>query len=169
MNGWDGTARRCAQEPLDRPRELCCRWFLVCSALCFLSQAVVPAASSSAATVSAATATFPDSVVPETVAGTQVARKPTYPGPRPVGPAHVISKLLFFAYQRGASPSKGHRCPMSPSCSEYGRLAVEHFGILRGSIMAADRLHRCGHDLRFYPIVFEDHRSESWDPPDSTQ
>ncbi len=86
-------------------------------------------------------------------------------GLRAVGPAHLIAKALFFVYQRGAAPSKGQKCPMSPSCSEYGRLAVERFGLVKGSLMAADRLHRCGHDLRYYPTVFDDRGAGSWDPP----
>ena len=85
--------------------------------------------------------------------------------PKPVSPGQLFARMLFFAYQRGAGPSKGHKCPMSPSCSEYARLAVERFGVLRGSILAADRLHRCGHDLRFYPTVFDDRGAGSWDPP----
>src|SRR5207248_8138753 len=83
----------------------------------------------------------------------------------PLGPADLMARALFFVYQRGAAPSKGHKCPMSPSCSEFGRLAVKHFGLLRGSLMAADRLHRCGHDLRYYPTVFDDRGAGSWDPP----
>src|SRR6266853_2281512 len=38
---------------------------------------------------------------------------------QPTGPAHLIAKALFFIYQRGLSPSKGQKCPMSPPCSEY--------------------------------------------------
>jgi hypothetical protein len=84
---------------------------------------------------------------------------------RPIGPSRGIAKALFFIYQRGAATSKGRKCPMSPSCSEYGRLAVERVGLLIGTVMAADRLHRCGHDLRYYPIVFDDRGAGYWDPP----
>ncbi len=75
-------------------------------------------------------------------------------GLRPLGPAHVIGKALFFLYQHGASPSKGQRCPMIPSCSEYGRQAFEAHGVITGVVLAADRLHRCGHDLQFYPFLW---------------
>jgi putative component of membrane protein insertase Oxa1/YidC/SpoIIIJ protein YidD len=88
---------------------------------------------------------------------------------RPVGPGHLMDSALFFIYQRGAGPSKGQKCPMSPSCSEYGRRAVERFGFLKGAIMTADRLHRCGHDLRYYPTVFDDRGAGSWDPPESAR
>lgn len=66
-------------------------------------------------------------------------------------PQRAITRALFAMYQGGASLSKGQSCPMSPSCSEYGRLAVRHRGLLIGVLLTADRLHRCGHDLQWYP------------------
>ena len=37
-------------------------------------------------------------------------------------------------------------CPMFPSCSEYGRLAIADHGPIIGWMMAHDRLMRCGRD-----------------------
>ena len=37
-------------------------------------------------------------------------------------------------------------CPMFPSCSEYGRLAIAAHGPVIGWMMAHDRLMRCGRD-----------------------
>jgi hypothetical protein len=34
-------------------------------------------------------------------------------------------------------------CPYEPSCSEYARQAIEQYGSVRGSLMAAGRLARC--------------------------
>ena len=82
----------------------------------------------------------------------------------PVGPADAMAQGLFFLYQKGAAPSKGQRCPMYPSCSEYGRQAVVKHGLLMGVLMAADRIHRCGHDLRYYPIVWEHQQASYFDP-----
>ena len=45
----------------------------------------------------------------------------------------------FAAVRRGV-------CPMHPSCSEYGRQAVQKHGFLIGWGMAMDRLLRCGRD-----------------------
>ncbi len=42
---------------------------------------------------------------------------------------------------------------MNPSDSAYSRQAIERYGLSRGVLMTADRLHRCGHDLSHYPIV----------------
>ncbi len=46
-------------------------------------------------------------------------------------------------YQRFLSPLLGARCRYYPSCSEYGRLSIERFGILRGIVLASWRLLRC--------------------------
>lgn len=73
--------------------------------------------------------------------------------PPPVRPQSVLSAGLFAIYQRGPAVVRGVRCPMSPSCSEYGNQACTRFGIVRGALMSADRILRCGHDLWNYPIA----------------
>lgn len=85
--------------------------------------------------------------------------------PRPLSPGQAMVRPLFRLYQHGAGPAKGRRCPMVPSCSEYARLSVESRGLLVGVLMASDRLHRCGHDLRYYEPVAVDGRDLSYDPP----
>ena len=46
-------------------------------------------------------------------------------------------------YRRAVSPLLGPRCRFHPSCSEYAQLAIERFGVLRGSLLAAKRIARC--------------------------
>jgi uncharacterized protein len=46
-------------------------------------------------------------------------------------------------YQRALSPLLGPRCKYHPSCSEYALQAIDRYGILRGSVLAAWRLLRC--------------------------
>jgi hypothetical protein len=78
-------------------------------------------------------------------------REPRIPSAvEPAGPGTVIIRSLFWVYQRRMGPTKGVRCPMFPSCSEYGRQCVARHGLVVGVLMTADRLHRCGHDLRHY-------------------
>jgi putative component of membrane protein insertase Oxa1/YidC/SpoIIIJ protein YidD len=82
------------------------------------------------------------------------------PGPAPrdtslraISPGQILAKPLFHLYQKELATSKGQTCPMVPSCSEYGRLAVIRYGFVTGVLMSADRIHRCGHDLRYYPLI----------------
>jgi len=47
------------------------------------------------------------------------------------------------AYQRWISPHRARRCRYEPTCSAYAVEAIERFGALRGTILAAWRLLRC--------------------------
>lgn len=66
----------------------------------------------------------------------------------------VVLQLLR-GYKWAISPMFPPACRYVPTCSEYAMEAVERFGVLRGSWMAAGRLLRChpfahnGHD----PVV----------------
>ena len=51
--------------------------------------------------------------------------------------------LPLRGYQRLISPLLPARCKYHPSCSTYAVQAIETFGILRGSVLAAWRLLRC--------------------------
>jgi putative membrane protein insertion efficiency factor len=54
--------------------------------------------------------------------------------------------LAVFAlrvYKRAVSPFLPPACRFYPSCSEYAALAIEKHGVLRGGILAAQRLARC--------------------------
>jgi len=53
----------------------------------------------------------------------------------------------IIVYQKtlsGAARSLGARCHFTPSCSEYGRLAVRKYGLLKGGAKTFGRLARCG-------------------------
>ncbi len=50
---------------------------------------------------------------------------------------------LIRAYQRFVSPLLPRRCKYHPTCSAYAVQAIESYGILRGSVLAAWRLLRC--------------------------
>ncbi len=58
----------------------------------------------------------------------------------------MIRRLVAFPismYQRLISPLLRPRCKYVPSCSEYARMSVHEFGVVRGIILAAWRLLRC--------------------------
>lgn len=51
--------------------------------------------------------------------------------------------LLLRIYRLVLSPLLGQRCRFEPSCSRYAEQALQHFGVVRGSLKAAARLGRC--------------------------
>jgi uncharacterized protein len=58
-----------------------------------------------------------------------------------------LVRALFLApilvYQRVISPALPARCKYHPTCSAYAVQAIQRYGILRGSVLAAWRLLRC--------------------------
>ncbi len=60
---------------------------------------------------------------------------------------------LFLTYKAFVSSQDQNRCSFTPSCSEYGLLAVKKLGIIRGGISTFDRLTRCnGFNARNYEV-----------------
>jgi len=72
--------------------------------------------------------------------------------------------FAISAYKHFFGPAKASACPMAPSCSTYASNAVERYGFFWGTLLGADRLHRCGHDLEYYPTVIIDSRLRYSDP-----
>lgn len=71
---------------------------------------------------------------------------------------------LFLLYKFAISSQDYNRCNFSPSCSEYGMIAVKKYGVLPGIIATLDRLQRCnGLSPELYPYDMENHLSI--DPP----
>ena len=86
---------------------------------------------------------------------------------------HLLSENVgaqFFAFdgmvniKNYLGKIKGSYCPMYPSCSEYGRLAISENGFL-GIIKTFDRLHRCSHDLENYDVIIFDGEMRYLDEP----
>ena len=50
---------------------------------------------------------------------------------------------LFLIYKTFFSSQDLTVCTFTPSCSEFGILAVKQFGVVKGGIMTMDRLSRC--------------------------
>ena len=54
-----------------------------------------------------------------------------------------VAELPIHAYRLLVSPLLGARCKYHPTCSRYALDALEEYGFLRGSVLAAWRLVRC--------------------------
>ncbi|MBD5544635.1 MAG: membrane protein insertion efficiency factor YidD [Lachnospiraceae bacterium] len=54
----------------------------------------------------------------------------------------ILIGLIKF-YRKYISPLKSTRCPYIPTCSQYGLEAIEKYGALKGSLLAAWRILRC--------------------------
>lgn len=57
--------------------------------------------------------------------------------------AQMVFSGLFLFYKTFFSSQDLTVCTFTPSCSEYGILAVKKFGMLKGGVMTMDRLTRC--------------------------
>ena len=55
----------------------------------------------------------------------------------------AILVILIKFYRYLISPWVGHHCRFEPTCSAYALTAIERFGALRGSGLAARRLSKC--------------------------
>jgi putative membrane protein insertion efficiency factor len=52
-------------------------------------------------------------------------------------------RWLIAIYRRFVSPFTAPSCRFQPTCSEYADAAIERYGNLRGSWLAAKRILRC--------------------------
>jgi putative membrane protein insertion efficiency factor len=55
---------------------------------------------------------------------------------------YCAQSALHF-YQNNLSVQFGHSCCFTPSCSRYSSESIQHYGLLRGILLTADRLVRC--------------------------
>ena len=54
----------------------------------------------------------------------------------------ILLKTIYL-YQVFLSPVLGPSCRFSPTCSEYAKIAIDKFGVMRGSLMAIKRIFSC--------------------------
>ena len=65
-------------------------------------------------------------------------------GPWRKTPGRLIGVGLIRFYQLTLSGFIGHGCRHQPTCSEYGYEAIARYGLVRGGVLAARRVARCG-------------------------
>jgi len=73
-----------------------------------------------------------------------------------------IKGIKFF--QNVISPVDGDRCPMYPSCSEYGIQALKKHGPFLGFVMIADRLIHERDEMTYAPTVIVNGMRRYYDP-----
>ena len=61
----------------------------------------------------------------------------------------AITDYIDF-YQKYISSIRGSNCQMHPSCSNFGLNSFKSFNPFEATILTADRMLRCSHDVRFY-------------------
>jgi putative membrane protein insertion efficiency factor len=74
----------------------------------------------------------------------------------------AIKGIEFF--QEVISPIDGDRCPMHPTCSNYGIQAIRKHGFILGTIMTVDRLIRERDEVDYAPRVRINGRWGYFDP-----
>jgi putative component of membrane protein insertase Oxa1/YidC/SpoIIIJ protein YidD len=80
---------------------------------------------------------------------TDIVKDRHYSGNEP-----AVSDYIFL-YQKYISSARGSRCPMYPSCSNYGLSVFRERPFYEAMALTADRLTRCGNDSRFYHETYE--------------
>lgn len=51
--------------------------------------------------------------------------------------------LIVRGYQKFISPLLGNNCRFSPTCSQYFIMAVEKYGVVKGSYLGGKRILKC--------------------------
>ena len=58
-------------------------------------------------------------------------------------PFSIALKSAMYFYQHVVSEQLSKDCPYQVTCSNFGKLAIQHHGLFLGMIMTSDRLTRC--------------------------
>ncbi|MDE3056225.1 MAG: membrane protein insertion efficiency factor YidD [Verrucomicrobiota bacterium] len=79
--------------------------------------------------------------------------------------ATLIAQGVIAFHQNVISPVDGPRSHYRPSSSQYMKLAMDHYGFLRGFIMGCDRLLRENNEEWVYRKIEIDGQIFKYDPP----
>ena len=58
-------------------------------------------------------------------------------------PVSLVLKGALLGYQKLVSEQLARSCPYEITCSNFSKLAIQHFGIFKGLFISADRILRC--------------------------
>lgn len=80
----------------------------------------------------------------------------------PSNAVKIVLKGLFDIYKLGISVTETHHCPMKPACGDFARKVIDKIGIVKGTLLTADRLLRDNMFARkYYP---KDEKGKLIDP-----
>jgi putative component of membrane protein insertase Oxa1/YidC/SpoIIIJ protein YidD len=73
-------------------------------------------------------------------------------------PLKIVINAGITIHQKVVAPAQGDVCNFTPSCSRFSKKAINKYGVICGSLMAADRLMRCNpwavdHLNTYYPDI----------------
>jgi putative component of membrane protein insertase Oxa1/YidC/SpoIIIJ protein YidD len=67
-------------------------------------------------------------------------------------PISLFFNGSMYLYQKTISEQISAQCGFTPSCSEFSKNLILHYGLIKGVFLSADRLMRCnGHASDEYP------------------
>jgi len=73
---------------------------------------------------------------------------------------------LLYVYQNSISQQFSANCLYHPSCSQFGKRAIQEYGFAKGILLASDRLTRCNKvaGLDIHPLTVNEATQKSNDP-----
>lgn len=75
-------------------------------------------------------------------------------------PLFGVGKIAMYCYQNIISPQLFRDCPYEVTCSNYCKMAIEKKGLLKGTILGAERLLRCN-KMSMLDITQDDRNNHS--------
>lgn len=81
--------------------------------------------------------------VQESISQTSTPRGANFFRPDDTSELRLLLSGIVRAYQLLISSQDTDVCAYEPSCSRFGMLSMQRFGVLRGFLLTADRLTRC--------------------------
>ncbi len=58
-------------------------------------------------------------------------------------PVSLFFNGSMYIYQKAISEQISAQCGFTPSCSEFSKNLIQHYGLIKGVFLSADRLMRC--------------------------
>lgn len=86
-------------------------------------------------------------------------------------PVALVLKGTMFVYQHVISPQLSRGCPYEITCSNFSKLAIQEYGVVKGIFLSADRILRCNRIgiLDVHPLDFNDRTGKIADAPNKYQ